>query len=174
MLELGGNDPLIVMEDVDPHWAAALAVAGAYKNSGQRCTAVKRVLVIDTVTDAFVETVVARTKTLTCGDPMDPNSDIWTVVDSAAAMLFASRVNDAILAGVTLLCGHVRDGALYPSTVVDHVPADCELVHKETFGPVCPIICCCDIDHLIEVSNGTAYGLSSGVCTDRLDHIAGW
>ena len=51
------------------------------------------------------------------------------------------------------------------------MPADCELVHKETFGPVCPIICCCDIDHLIEVSNGTAYGLSSGVCTDRLDHI---
>ena len=86
-------------------------------------------------------------------------------------MLFASRVNDAILAGVTLLSGHVRDGALYPSTVIDHVPADCELVHRETFGPVCAIISCRDIDHLIEVSNGTAYGLSSGVCTDRLDHI---
>jgi phosphonoacetaldehyde dehydrogenase len=104
----GGNDPLIVMEDMDPHWAAALAVTGAYKNLDQCCTAVKRVVVIDTVTDAFVETVAARAKTLTCSDPMDPNTDIWKVVDSAAAMLSASWVNDTISAGVTLLCGPVR------------------------------------------------------------------
>ena len=171
VLELGGNDPLIVMEDADLDRAADLAVAGAYKNSGQRCTAVKRVLVMDSVADAFVEKVVERTKALKSGDPMDPDTDIGTVIDEAAAKLFERRVDDAVSAGATLLCGHIRDGALYPPTVVDHVPEDCELVREETFGPVCPIIRCRDLDHLIEVSNGTAYGLSSGVCTDRLDHI---
>ena len=171
VLELGGNDPLIVLEDADLDRAADLAVAGAYKNSGQRCTAVKRVLVIDSVAGAFVEKLVERTKALKYGDPMDPDTDIGTVIDEAAAMLFERRVEDAISAGATALCGHVRDGALYPPTVVDHVPAGCELVREETFGPVCPIIRCRDLDHVIEVSNGTAYGLSSGVCTDRLDHI---
>ena len=171
VLELGGNDPLIVMEDADLDRAADLAVAGAFKNSGQRCTAVKRVLVIESIADAFVEKVVARTKALKCGDPMDPQTDIGPVVDEAAATLFERRVDDAVAAGATLLCGHARQGALYPPTVVDHVPADCELVREETFGPVCPIIRCRDIDHLIAVSNGTAFGLSSGVCTDRLDYI---
>jgi phosphonoacetaldehyde dehydrogenase len=171
VLELGGNDPLIVMEDADLDRAADLAVAGAYRNSGQRCTAVKRVLVIDSVADAFVEKVVARSEALTCGDPMDPDTDVGTVIDEAASKLFERRVENAVSAGAALLCGHVRDGALYPPTVVDHVPADCELVREETFGPVCPIIRCRDLDHLIEVSNGTAYGLSSGVCTDRLDYI---
>ena len=171
VLELGGNDPLIVMEDADLDRAADLAVAGAFKNSGQRCTAVKRVLVIESIADAFVDKVVERSRALKCGDPMDPVTDIGTVIDEAAAKLFERRVEDAVAAGGSLLCGHVRQGALYPPTVLDHVPADCELVHEETFGPVCPIIRCRDLDHLIEVSNGTAYGLSSGVCTDRLDHI---
>lgn len=171
VLELGGNDPLIIMEDADLDRAADLAVAGAYKNSGQRCTAVKRVLVVDGIADAFVEKVVTRTKTLQCGDPMHPETDIGTVVDVEAAKSIERRVDDAVAAGGRVLCGHRRDGALYPPTVVDHVPADCDLVREETFGPVCPIIRCRDIDHLIEVSNGTAFGLSSGVCTDRLDYI---
>ena len=172
VLELGGNDPLIVMEDADLDKAAALAVSGATKNSGQRCTAVKRILVVEKVADAFVELVLAKAKKLKCGDPMDPATDIGTVIHEAAAKQFEARVNDAVKKGAKLLHGNYRRGANYPATVVDHVPFDCELVREETFGPVIPIIRCKnDIADVIRISNSTAYGLSSGVCTNRLDHI---
>lgn len=171
VLELGGNDPLIVMDDADLDKAADLAVAGAYKNSGQRCTAVKRVLVIDSVADALVDRVVEKSRALTYGDPMDAATDMGTVIDEQAAILFQNRVNDAVDKGATLLLGNQRKGALYSPTVVDHVPFDCELVREETFGPVCPVIRCRDLDDLIAVSNSTAYGLSSGVCTNRMDHM---
>ena len=73
--------------------------------------------------------------------------------------------------GARRLHGEPGEGALFPPTVVDAVPFDCELVREETFGPAIPIVRCRDIDHLIEVSNSTAFGLSSGVCTNRLDYI---
>ena len=172
VLELGGNDPLIVMEDADLAKAADLAVAGATKNSGQRCTAVKRILVVESVADAFVEQVVARAKTLKFGDPMDPATDVGTVINEGAAKLFERRVQDAVGKGAVLLHGGTRDGALFAPTVVDKVPYDCELVHEETFGPVIPIIRCAnDIAEVIRVSNSTAYGLSSGVCTSKLEYI---
>ncbi len=84
VLELGGNDPIIVMEDADLDEAAALAAAGSYKNSGQRCTAVKRMLVHETVADGFVERLVALTQKWTYGDPADPKMDMGTVIDEAA------------------------------------------------------------------------------------------
>ena len=172
VLELGGNDPLIVMEDADLDKAAELAVQGATKNSGQRCTAVKRILCVEKVADRFVELVLAKAKKLKCGDPMDPDTDIGTVIHERAAREFEARVNDAVAKGAKLLHGNDRKGALYPATVVDHVPYDCELVHEETFGPVVPIIRCPnDISEVIKISNSTAYGLSSGVCTNRLDYI---
>ena len=172
VLELGGNDPLIVMEDADLDKAAELAVQGATKNSGQRCTAVKRILVVESVADDFVKLVLAKAKKLKCGDPMDPSVDIGTVINEAAAMLFERRVADALARGAELLHGAPRDGALFPPTVVDRVPYDCELVHQETFGPVIPIIRVPDaIDEVIRISNSTAYGLSSGVCTNRMDYI---
>jgi len=172
ILELGGNDPLIVMEDADLDKAAALAVEGATKNSGQRCTAVKRILVVEKVADGFVEAVLAKARRLKSGDPMDPETDIGTVIDERAARRFEARVNDAVNKGARLLHGNNRKGALYPATVVDHVPYDAELVREETFGPVIPIIRCPnDIDEVIRISNSTAYGLSSGVCTSRLDYV---
>ena len=171
VLELGGNDPLIVMEDADLDKAAELAVAGATKNSGQRCTAVKRIFVMEAVADEFVELALAKAKKLVCGDPMDPATDIGTVIHEGAAKLFERRVDDAVANGATLLHGNDRRGALYPVTVVDHVPYDCELVREETFGPVVPIIRVRDIDDVIPKSNSTAFGLSSGVCTNRLDYI---
>lgn len=172
VLELGGNDPLIVMEDADLDKAAELAVQGATKNSGQRCTAVKRILCVEKVADRFVELVLAKAKKLKSGDPMDPDTDIGTVIHERAAREFEARVNDAVARGAKLLHGNDRKGALYPATVVDHVPHDCELVHEETFGPVIPIIRCPnDISEVIKISNSTAYGLSSGVCTNRLDYI---
>ncbi|MFL5213582.1 MAG: phosphonoacetaldehyde dehydrogenase [Microvirga sp.] len=172
VLELGGNDPLIVMEDADLDRAADLAVQGATKNSGQRCTAVKRILVVASVADEFSALVLAKARKLKSGDPMDPATDVGTVINERSAALFEARVDDAVAKGARLLHGEKRDGALFRPTVVDHVPEDCELVREETFGPVIPIIRCPDdIEAVIRISNATAYGLSSGVCTNRLDYI---
>jgi len=171
VLELGGNDPIIVMEDADLDEAATLAAAGSYKNSGQRCTAVKRMLVHEKVADAFVERLVAKTKAWTWGDPMDDSLEMGTVIDEAAAKNFEARVNDAVARGAKLLVGNVRRGALYSPTVIDRVDPEMNVVKTETFGPVSPVIRFRDVDHAIAISNGTAYGLSSAVCTNRLDYV---
>ncbi len=171
ILELGGNDPIIVMEDADVEEAATLAASGSYKNSGQRCTAIKRMLVHERVADEFVERLVAKTQALKFGDPMDPTVDMGTVIDEAAAIQFEAVVDEAIDAGATLLCGNVRRGALYSPTVLDRVDAEMTVAKHETFGPVSPVIRFASIDEAIRLSNGTAYGLSSSVCTNRLDYI---
>ncbi|TKV82266.1 phosphonoacetaldehyde dehydrogenase [Bradyrhizobium elkanii] len=172
VLELGGNDPLIVMEDADLEKAAELAVTGATKNSGQRCTAVKRILCVEAVADDFAALVLKKARTLKCGDPMDPTVDVGTVIHEGAAKEFERRVNVAVADGAELLHGNDRNGALYPPTVVDRIPYTSELVMQETFGPVIPIIRVPnDIDSVIRISNATAFGLSSGVCTNRLDYI---
>jgi putative phosphonoacetaldehyde dehydrogenase len=171
VLELGGNSSLIVMEDADLDKAAALAVSGATKNSGQRCTAVKRVLCVDAVADELVPLVVEKARAIRYGDPMDPDTDMGTVIDEDAARLFERRVADAVARGAELLYGNERRGALYSPTVLDRVPFDCELVREETFGPPIPVIRVADIDDAIRVDNSTAYGLSTGVCTDRWDYI---
>ncbi len=171
VLELGGNDPLIVMDDADLDEAASLAASGSYKNSGQRCTAIKRMLVHERVADAFVERLLAATAKVKYGDPLDPATDMGTVIDEAAATEFESRVNEAVAQGARLLAGNVRRGALYSPTVLDQVRPEMKLVREETFGPVSPVIRFADIDEAIRLANGTAYGLSSAVCTHRLEHI---
>jgi aldehyde dehydrogenase (NAD+) len=171
VLELGGNDPLIVMDDADLDEAAALAAAGSYRNSGQRCTAVKRILVHERVADSFVDKLLERTRALRFGDPLDPATDMGTVIDEAAAREIESRVDQAIAHGARLLCGHTRTGALYAPTVLDHVRPEMEVVRSETFGPVAPVLRLRDIDEAIRLANGTAYGLSSAVCSNRLDDI---
>jgi putative phosphonoacetaldehyde dehydrogenase len=171
VLELGGNDPIIVMADADLEEASSLAVSGSYKNSGQRCTAIKRMFVQSSVAEEFVQKVVDKTRQWQFGNPSDPKTDMGTVIDQEAAMLFESRVNDAIAQGAQLLVGHQRQGALYAPTVLDHVTTDMTLVREETFGPVSPIIRFNDIEDVIQKVNGTAYGLSSSVCTNRLDII---
>jgi phosphonoacetaldehyde dehydrogenase len=172
VLELGGNDPLIVMDDADLDEASTLAVQGSYKNSGQRCTAVKRMLVHTKVAATFTDMVVDKTRAWSHGDPSNPKTDMGTVIDETAARLFESRVDEAIAQGARLLAGHHRDGALYAPTVIDRVTPEMMVVKEETFGPVSPIISFDSIDEAIRIANGTAYGLSSAVCTQRLDHIA--
>jgi phosphonoacetaldehyde dehydrogenase len=171
VLELGGNDPIIVMEDADLDEAATLAAVGSYKNSGQRCTAVKRMLVHERVADGFVARLLARTRAWTYGDPADPHVDMGTVIDEAAAKSFEAKVDAAVAQGATLLHGNRRQRALYSPTVLDHVAPEMDLVRTETFGPVSPVIRFKDIDDAIRISNSTAYGLSSSVCTNRLDYI---
>jgi len=170
VLELGGNDPLIVMEDADLDRASDLAVQGSYKNSGQRCTAVKRLLVQESVAARFTELVVEKTRAWSCGDPLDPSVRMGTVIDEPAARAIQERVDAAVAQGARLLVGNRREGALYSPTVIDRVDPGMEVVRQETFGPVSPIIAFKDLDECIRIANGTAYGLSSGVCTDRLDY----
>lgn len=171
VLELGGNDPIIVMDDADLEEAAALAVSGSYKNSGQRCTAIKRMFVQSSVAEEFVEKVLDKTRNWTYGNPADSKVEMGTVIDEAAARLFETRVNEAISQGAKLLVGNQRQGALYSPTLLDHVTTDMTLVREETFGPVSPIIRFNTLDEVIQMVNGTAYGLSSSVCTNRLDII---
>jgi putative phosphonoacetaldehyde dehydrogenase len=171
VLELGGNAPIIVMEDADLDEASTLAVAGSYKNSGQRCTAVKRMLVQESVAERFVELLVEKTKAWSYGDPMDRTLEMGTVIDEPAAKLFESRVNEAVAQGAKLLHGNVRRGALYSPTVLDQVRPEMTVAKEETFGPVSPVIRFGTIDDAIRIANSTAYGLSSGVCTNRLDYI---
>ncbi len=172
-LELGGNDPLIVLNDLDAEdldRAAAIAVAGATGNSGQRCTAIKRILVQESVADAFVPLVVERAKALKVGDPKDPNTELGCVISGQAAERFENRVFAAEKAGAEILYHPGRNGALLPPIVVDRVPHDCELVVEETFGPIIPIVRVSDDDAAtMAISNSTEFGLSSGVCTNDLN-----
>ena len=171
VLELGGNDPLIVLNDLtddDLKKAVELAVTGATKNSGQRCTAVKRILCQNKIADKFVAMALERAKQITYGDPMDLKTDLGTVVNTEAAELFDKRVSMAEEEGAKVLYHPGRTGALHPPIVVDNVNPKSELVLEETFGPVIPIIRVPDNDdEVITISNSTAFGLSSGVCTNN-------
>jgi putative phosphonoacetaldehyde dehydrogenase len=169
VLELGGNDPMIVLPDADLDEAAALAVEGATRNSGQRCTAVKRVIAVETVADDLAERMRERCAALVAGDPFDDCTDVGTVIDADAARVIERRVEAAVAAGARLLCGGGRIGALVCPAVLDHVSPASELVAAETFGPVAPIIRVRGLDDAIDVANGTPYGLSASVCTNDLD-----
>ena len=172
-LELGGNDPLIIcndLTDADLDKAATIAVAGATGNSGQRCTAVKRILVQESVADKFVPLVLEKAKKIKFGDPQDPATELGCVIHDVAAELFEKRVFMAEEAGAKILYHPGRQGALLPPIVVDHVPHDSELVMEETFGPIVPIVRVPDDDEqVMAISNSTDFGLSSGVCTNDLN-----
>jgi aldehyde dehydrogenase (NAD+) len=165
VLELGGNDPLIVLADADLDEAAELAVRGAFQNSGQRCTAVKRIIAAEPIAGELAERIAAGAAALRWGDPADEQTDVGTVIDEPAAQAIEARVQRAIADGAALLTGGRRERALLEPTVLDRVPATTPLVAEETFGPVAPIIRVADLDAAIAVANGTPYALSSGVCT---------
>ena len=171
-LELGGNDPLIILNDLDAddlEKAATIAVAGATGNSGQRCTAVKRILVQESIADKITPLILEKAKAIRFGDPQDPETQLGCVISAEAAALFEQRVLDAEKAGAKILYHPGRNGALLPPIVVDHVPHDSELVMEETFGPLVPIVRVPDDDDAVmAISNSTAFGLSSGVCTNNL------
>lgn len=174
-LELGGNDPLIILNDLsdaDLEKAAAIAVAGATGNSGQRCTAVKRILVQEDVADTIVPMILERAKAIKHGDPEDPETQLGCVIHENAAATFEQRVYDAEKQGAKILYHPGRQGALLPPIVVDHVPHDSELVFEETFGPIVPIVRVPNDDvELMKISNSTPFGLSAGVCTNDLNRI---
>ncbi len=174
-LELGGNDPLIICNDLseaDLDRAATIAVAGATGNSGQRCTAVKRILVQESVADQFVPLVLEKARKIKFGDPQDPETELGCVIHKEAAEVIEARVLQAEREGAEVLYHPGRRGALLPPIVVDNVPHSSDLVMEETFGPIVPIVRVPDNDEeVMEISNSTDFGLSSGVCTNSFHRM---
>ena len=168
LLELGGNDPLIVCAGADLDEAARLATEGAFANSGQRCTAVKRILVDHAVADAFAGRLAAAAARLRAGDPFDEATEVGTVISEEAAIRLELLAEQTIADGARLLAGGQRRGALYYPTVLDHCRPDSESVRTETFGPHAPIVRVSGPDEAIRIANDTPYGLSAGVCTGDL------
>ncbi len=170
VLELGGNDPLIVLADADLELAVKLAAEGSFRNSGQRCTAVKRILVVESIAVEFTKRLVAKTKEYVCGDPMNEATRVGTVIDEASAQQLETVIHEAVAAGAKILIGGKRRGALLQPTVIAEVPRDCRMVMTESFGPLAPIIVVRDLADALTVANATRYGLSSGVVTTNLEH----
>ena len=168
-LELGGNSPLIVLDDADLDLAVKLAAEGCFRNSGQRCTAVKRLLIHEAILGQFTEAFVAKVAEYPCGDPADEATRVGTVIDEAAATLLESRVEKAVASGARVLAGGTRNGAQLEPTVIADVPRDAEMVVEESFGPLAPILPVRDLDDAIALANGTAFGLSSGVVTNNME-----
>ena len=170
ILELGGNDPLIILEDADLNLAVELAAEGSFRNSGQRCTAVKRILVQENIAEEFTKRFVQKAKEYICGDPANPATRVGTVIDEQSAIYLESVVQKAVAQGAKILLGGKRTGALLEPTVITNVPRNAQMVVQESFGPLAPILTFKDIDDAIELSNSTAFGLSSGVVTANMQH----
>ena len=169
LLELGGNAPLIVMADADLDLAVSLATEGCYRNSGQRCTAVKRLLIHEAILDEFTAAFVEKSKNYIAGDPADPTTVVGTVIDEPAAITLQQRVRKAVAEGAEVLLGGRRTGAQLEPTIIANVPRSAEMVCKESFGPLAPIMPVRDIDDAIEVANTSDFGLSSGIVTRDID-----
>ena len=169
VLELGGNDPLIVLDDADLDLAVTLAAEGSYRNSGQRCTAVKRILVQEGIAPEFTRRLVEKTREYLCGNPLDETTKVGTVIDEASARSLETVIQEAVARGAQVLIGGQRQGALLQPTVISHVPRDCRMVVCESFGPLAPILTVRDLDDALTLANSTAYGLSSGVVTTHLE-----
>jgi lactaldehyde dehydrogenase len=165
-LELGGNDPVIILNDADLDKAVKGVINGAFLNAGQVCMGVKRVIVEEGVADEFAEKLVEATEKLVMGNPLESTTTLGTLISQKAAMQVEEAVNNAVANGAEILTGGKRDGAFYTATVIDNVTPDMDLVVRETFGPVAPIIRVNDLEEAIEVANATEYGLQAGVFTN--------
>ncbi|HEV7765324.1 MAG TPA: aldehyde dehydrogenase family protein, partial [Thermoanaerobaculia bacterium] len=171
VLELGGSSACIVLPDADIEEAVTIAINGTFRNSGQRCTAIRRMLVHEDLATAFATRLAERASSIVCGDPYDAATEVGTVINEAAAIEMESRVEATLRDGAVLLTGHQRRGALYPPTVLDRVRNDHPVVSCETFGPIVNIIRFSTLDEAIAIANDTPYGLSGAVISNHWPSI---
>jgi lactaldehyde dehydrogenase len=164
-LELGGNDPMIVLKDADIDKAVKGVINGAFLNAGQVCMGVKRIIIEDEIADEFADKLVAETEKLVMGNPLEKTTTLGTLISENAARQVEETVNNAVRDGAEILTGGKREGAFYQATVIDNVDPEMDLVVRETFGPIAPIIRVKGIDDAIKVANDTEYGLQAGVFT---------
>lgn len=166
-LELGGNDPLIVLDDANVDAAVKGVINGAYLNAGQVCMGVKRIIVQEGIYEEFKQKLVEETLKIRMGNPMDKETQLGTLISQKAAIQVEETVNNAVKAGAEILVGGKRDGAFYEATVIDKVTPDMDLVINETFGPVAPLMKVKNVDEAIKLANATEYGLQAGVFTEN-------
>ncbi|SDA50700.1 lactaldehyde dehydrogenase [Methanobrevibacter millerae] len=166
-LELGGNDPLIVLDDADVDAAVKGVINGAYLNAGQVCMGVKRIIVQEGIYEEFKNKLVEETSKIKMGDPMDKTTQLGTLISEKAAKQVEETVNNAVKGGAEILIGGKRDNAFYEATVIDNVTPEMDLVVNETFGPVAPLIKVKTVEEAIQIANATEYGLQSGVFTQN-------
>ena len=172
MLELGGKDAAIVLEDADLDLAAKNIVAGAFGYSGQRCTAVKRVLVMDSVADELIGKVTDLVKGLTVGMPED-NADITPLINTKSADYVQGLIEEAKEKGAKPLFDFKREGNLLYPMVFDNVTTDMRLAWEEPFGPVLPFIRVKSVEEAVEIANKSEYGLQSSVFTRNFPRAFG-
>lgn len=167
-LELGGNDPVIVLDDADIDKAVKGVVNGAYLFSGQVCMGVKRVIVDKNIADEFTDKLINASSKLKVGNPMDEKTDIGPLINNTAVKMVEQSVDNAVDNGANIECGgKVKENFYYPTVLTD-VNDDMDIVKNETFGPIAPIISVDGVDEAISLANNTRYGLQAGVFTENV------
>lgn len=167
-MELGGNAPVIVMDDCDFDSAVESCVSGAFWAAGQNCIGTQRILVHVKLYERFRDAFVAATQKLKVGDPLLEETDVGPMISKEAAERTQSAVDQAVALGATLLCGHRRDGSLYDPTVLENTPKTCSLWHEEVFAPVVILAPFHTLDEAIDMANDTEYSLHAGIFTNNL------
>jgi acyl-CoA reductase-like NAD-dependent aldehyde dehydrogenase len=172
VLELGGKDPMIVLEDADINNAARGAVWGAFANSGQACASVERCYVQESIADKFIERVVAETKALKQGLGSEPAVDIGAMSNERQLQIVADHVDEAMARGAQVLAGGQRamnlSGLFYEPTVLTNVDHSMQIMRDETFGPVLPVMTFKTEAEAIELANDSVYGLTASVWTRNI------
>jgi aldehyde dehydrogenase (NAD+) len=164
-LELGGNDPLIILKDADIDYAVNAATFGRFNHQGQICMSSKRIIVEKPLAAHFTRKFVEKVQRLKVGDPQDPDTIIGPLINQEQVDKLHKQVQEAIKQGAKLVCGGKYDGRCYYPTVLTNVTPDMNIAREETFGPVAPIIVVEDADEAVRVANDSRFGLSAGVIT---------
>jgi len=168
LLELGGKDAAIVLDDAALEPTVDAIVSGAFSFSGQRCTAVKRVLPLPEIADRLVESVLEKVLKLSIGDPAENNA-IGPLIDAKQCEYVQGLIDDALEKGATMKCGNKREGNIMWPTILDNVTVDMRVAWEEPFGPVLPFIRVKTIDEAIRISNQSEYGLQGMIFTENID-----
>lgn len=167
-MDLGGNAPVIVMENSGVDAAIEDCVSGAFWAAGQNCIGTQRILVQRSIYKRFRTEFVAQTVQLKTGNPMEAETDMGPMISEKAVNRTAAMVERAIAAGATLLCGHKPSGTLYPPTVLENVPATCDVLNEEVFAPVVILQPFDELDEAIQLANTPEYSLHAGIFTNDL------
>lgn len=168
-MELGGNGPVIVMDDADIARAAAACAAGAFGAAGQNCIGVQRLYVHDGIYEAFADALVAATSALHVGDPADPATDVGPMIGEAEAARVAAWIDEAVARGARRLAGGERKGALMPPTLLADVPDDAPVACREVFGPVASLFRFTDLDAAIDAANRADHMIHAAIFTASLN-----